>query len=47
LRELPPATQEKLDALCCFEAMELYARVGAAGTAPALAQRIATLARKE
>ena len=47
LRELPPADQEKLEALSCFEALELHARVGAAKTAPAVLQRIATLAQKE
>jgi len=47
LRELPPADEEKLEALCCFEALELHARVGAAKTSPAVLQRIATLAQKE
>jgi len=47
LRELPAADQEKLEALCCFEALELYARAGAAKTAPALVERVAMLAQKE
>ena len=47
LRKLPPADQEKLEALCCFEALELHARAGAAKTAPAVLQRIAALAQKE
>jgi hypothetical protein len=47
LRELPAAEQEKLEALCCFEALELYARAGAGKTAARLVQRIASLAQKE
>ncbi|HMC32832.1 MAG TPA: hypothetical protein VKH65_00435 [Myxococcales bacterium] len=47
LRKLPPADQEKLEALCGFEALELHARAGAAKTAPAVLQRIAALAQKE
>ena len=47
LRELPGSDQEKLEALCCFEALELYARAGAGNTAPRLEKRIATLAQKE
>ncbi len=47
LRELPAPDQEKLEALCCFEALELYARAGAARTAPRLVQRLATMAQKE
>jgi len=46
-RELPPSEQEKLEALCCFEALELYARAGAARTAPGLLQRLGSLAQKE
>jgi len=46
-RELPPSEQEKLEALCCFEALELYARTGAARTAPALLRRLGSLAQKE
>jgi hypothetical protein len=47
LRQLPAAEQEKLEALCCFEALELYARAGAAKTAARLVQRVASLARKD
>jgi len=47
LRELPAGEQEKLEALCCFEALELYARAGVANAAARLEQRIATLAQKE
>jgi len=36
LRDLPPAVQEKLEALACFEAAELYARAGVVGTAASL-----------
>lgn len=41
LRDLPPAAQEKLEALCCYEAEELYARAGAVGTGLRIAARIA------
>jgi hypothetical protein len=47
LRALPPAEEEKLEALCCYEAQELYGRAGAARTAPRLSQRLAALAQKE
>jgi hypothetical protein len=44
---LPQAAQEKLEALCCYEAQELYGRAGAAKTAPRLLGRLAALAQKE
>jgi hypothetical protein len=47
LRDLDAAEQEKLEALCCFEALELYGRAGAASTAARIEQRVAALARKE
>jgi hypothetical protein len=47
LRALPEADGEKLEALCCYEAQELYGRAGAAKTAPRLLGRLATLAQKE
>ena len=46
-RELSPSEQEKLEALCCFEAMELYARAGVARTAQGLLRRLGSLAQKE
>jgi len=36
LRDLPPAAQEKLEALCCFEALELFRQAGARGTSARL-----------
>jgi hypothetical protein len=42
LRELPAQRQERLEALCCFEAEELLRRTGAAGTAERLAARISS-----
>jgi hypothetical protein len=47
LRDLPAAEQEKLEALCCFEAIELYARARATGSGARIEQRVAVLARKE
>lgn len=47
LRDLSPSDQDKLEALCCFEALELYARAGAAKTGPVLVQRVAAVARNE
>jgi hypothetical protein len=47
LRGLPPAEEEQLEALCCYEAQELYSRAGAARTAPRLLKRLAALAQKE
>ncbi|HYV64932.1 MAG TPA: hypothetical protein VE964_01735 [Myxococcales bacterium] len=46
-RELSASEQEKLEALCCFEAMELYTRAGVARTAPGLLGRLDSLAQKE
>jgi hypothetical protein len=47
VRALPQAEEEKLEALCCYEAQELYGRAGAAKTAPRLLDRLAALAQKE
>jgi hypothetical protein len=47
LRALPAAEEEKLEALCCYEAQELYGRAGAAKTAARLLGRLAALAQKE
>ncbi|MBS2025634.1 MAG: hypothetical protein JST92_24815, partial [Deltaproteobacteria bacterium] len=46
LRELPAPSQDKLEALCCYEAAELFARTGAAGTGLRIASRIATYAEE-
>lgn len=42
LRELPAPAQERLEALCSFEAEELLASAGAQGTAERLALRVET-----
>ena len=41
LRELSAEAQQKLEALCCFEARELFLRAGAADTSARLAARVA------
>jgi hypothetical protein len=41
LRDLPPAVQEKLEALCCFEALELFRKAGARGTSARLIAAVA------
>jgi hypothetical protein len=41
LRNLPEDVQDRLEALCSFEAVELFERAGAAGTAARLAARVA------
>ena len=40
LKDLPAPQQERLEALCCFGAADLYARAGVRGTGPRLAARI-------
>jgi len=40
LRDLPAKTQDRLEALCCFEAMELFERAGARATAARIAERV-------
>jgi len=47
LRDLTPAEHEKLEALCCFEALELYGRAGVTNTAARIEQRVAAVARHE
>jgi hypothetical protein len=47
LRALPPAEAEKLEALCCYEAQELYGRAGVNKTAQRLVQRLSSMAHKE
>ena len=47
LRDLPAPEQEKLEALCCFEALELYARAAARRTGRRIAQRVGKLVAKE
>jgi hypothetical protein len=41
LRNLPEGVQHRLEALCSFEAVELFERAGAAGTAARLEARVA------
>jgi predicted nucleic acid-binding protein len=43
LRDLPPDAQERLEALCCFEALELFRRAGARGTSARLIAAVAAL----
>ena len=40
LRDLPAPVQDRLEALCSFEAAELYLRLGARGTGRRLAERV-------
>ncbi len=47
LRDLPAAAQEKLEALCCFEAAELLARAGSLNTSSRLAARVSEMAAQE
>lgn len=47
LRDLPAETQDKLEALCCFEAGELYARAGSLRTGARLAGRVGELHQRE
>jgi hypothetical protein len=46
LRDLPEPVQAKLEALCCFEAEELFARAGVEGSADAVAERVGQLGRE-
>jgi hypothetical protein len=43
LRDLPPAVQERLEALACFEALELFRVCGARGSGPRLAAALVAL----
>ena len=43
LRDLPAAVQEKLEALCCFEALELLRKTGARHSGPRLIEAVAAL----
>jgi hypothetical protein len=47
LRDLPADVQEKLEALCCFEARDLYERAGAGHTAKKLVAAIAAVHERE
>jgi hypothetical protein len=47
LRDLPPEIQEKLEALCCFEARDLYERAGAQHTAKRLVSAMAAAHQQE
>jgi hypothetical protein len=47
LRDLPPDAQERLEALCCFEAQELLRRAGAGGTSARLIAAVAALHQGE
>jgi len=47
LRDLPGEAQDRLEALCCFEALELYRKAGAAGTSARLIAAIAALHQAE
>ena len=47
LRELTPEQQDKLEALCCFEAEELLRRAGAAGTSDRLSARVGSYVEQE
>lgn len=40
LRDLPRAAQDRLEALCCFEAAELFGRAGVAGSGERLVVRV-------
>jgi len=43
LRDLPSAAQEKLEALCCFEALELFRKAGVRHTGARLVSGVAAL----
>jgi len=43
LRDLSPAAQERLEALCCFEALELLGRTGSRHTGPRLIEAVAAM----
>jgi hypothetical protein len=47
LRDLPEEVQDKLEALCCFEARELYERASAQHTAKRLVSAIAAVHERE
>ena len=47
LRSLTPAEAEKLEALCCYEAQELYGRARVGRTAQRVVQRLSAMARNE
>jgi hypothetical protein len=47
LRDLPPKVQDRLEALCCFEAIELLERASARGTAARMADRVGKNAPKD
>ena len=47
LRDLPAAAADKLEALCCFAAQDLYSRVGALGTGTRLIGALAALHEKD
>ena len=47
LRDLPGEAQDRLEALCCFEALELYRKADAAGTSARLIAAIAALHQAE
>jgi hypothetical protein len=47
LRDMPPAVQDKLEALCCFEARELYEKAAAPQTAKRLVGAIAAAHERE
>jgi len=47
LRDLPAKAQERLEALCCFEALELFRKAGAQGTSARLIAAAAALHQGE
>jgi hypothetical protein len=47
LRDLPAKAQERLEALACFEAIEIFERAGVRGTAARIAHRVGENAPKE
>jgi hypothetical protein len=47
LRDLPAEMQDRLEALCCFAAQDLFAAVGAAGTGSRLLTSLAALHEKD
>jgi hypothetical protein len=47
LRDLPAAVQERLEALCCFEALDLFRKAGARGTSARLIAAVAALHQGE
>ena len=47
LRDLPAVAADRLEALCCFAAQDLFARVGAAGTGTRLIGALAALHEKD